>query len=144
MRPTRLLVILLFCSFHHPETSWADYEIYRTDGFEKVHEVLEQKENPDGTFIVKARKSRSSNEVVEIYNVVEVKNVEEKSGPQYMDRTPPTPVPKLTQTHDSSPASKSGGEDVPWVRQLSRTVVIGIMAIVVGFILLFVWVKSSN
>lgn len=144
MRSPRLLVFLLLVSLHTVGPSWSDYEVYRTDGFEKVYEIIEQKENADGTFTVKARKNKSSDEVIEIYKVVEVKDVEAKAGPQYMDRTPPTPVPKMTQTLDPSPAPKAAGEDVPWVRQLSRTVVMGIMAIVVGFIVLFIWVKSSN
>lgn len=144
MRSPRLFVLLLFISLHSLGPSWSDYEVYRTDGFEKVYEVIEKKENADGTFTVKARKTKSSDEVIEIYNVVEVKNVEAKSGPQYMDRTPPTPVPQMTQTLDPAPASKAAGEDVPWVRRLSRTVVMGIMGIVVGFIVLFIWVKSSN
>jgi len=136
----RILTLTLFIG----HAAWADYEIYRTDGFQKVHEIVEKKENEDGTFTVRARKSKDSERIVLIENVVEIKDVGEKSGPKYMEREVPTPTPAVMETVPAAQSSKSASADVPWVRKLSKTVVAVVIGIIAAFVILFIWVKSSN
>ncbi len=122
----------------------ADYEIYRADGFEKVYEIIEKKENENGTFTVRAKKSKNSDQIVVIQNVVNIKDVEAKSGPKYMVRETPTPIPVKTEPVATTKPQHSSSADVPWVRKLSKTVVGVMIAIVAAFVILFIWVKSSN
>ena len=128
----------------HASIAWADFEVYRADGFEKVYEIVEKKTNEDCTFTIRAKKSKNSDEIITIQKVVEVKEVASKSGPKFMEREKPTPVPTVTQSVPTSTTRKSGSADVPWVRKLSKTVVGVVIGIVAAFVILFIWIKSSN
>ncbi|MCB9767982.1 MAG: hypothetical protein H6751_07535 [Candidatus Omnitrophica bacterium] len=137
------IIVCSFLFFFTP-SAFADYEIYKSDGFQKVHEIVEKKENEDGTFTVRAKKSKDSDQVVTIENVVEIKEVQAKSGPQYMEREKPTPTPAPTQVAPTTESRHSASADVPWVRKLSKTVVAAVIGIIAAFLILFMWVKSSN
>lgn len=144
MRTIRTILSLMFIGFLGIVPGYADYEIYRSDGFEKVHEIVEKKGNPDGTYTVRARKTKNSDEIVTIEKVVEIKDVAAKTGPKYMEREDPAAVPTATPVPVVTAAPKSDSADVPWVRNMSKTVVGVVIGIVAAFVILFIWVKSSN
>ena len=98
-RSSRIFEILLFASFLFVRYSsvppaWADYEIYQEKSFQKVAEIVEKKENPDGTYTVKVRKKKGDTEIVEITGVKRIVETEAKKDfkAEYIPKATPTPV----------------------------------------------------
>jgi len=135
----------------------ADFEIYKQKGFEKVAEVVEKKRNADGTFEVKARKTKDSKEIIEISNVVRIVEVPAKKG--VVVSFPPTPTPTYYpypmqpgQVPAGAPAAPASAAEPP-VRGANalvallphlKIIIIAVMGVAALVVLFFVLSKSSS
>jgi hypothetical protein len=75
-------------------SAWADYEVYRKKGFEKVEVILEKTQNPDGTLTIKAKSTKDSSEILFLDKVVKIVEVQAKK-PLEMKVRPPDPTPTV-------------------------------------------------
>jgi len=144
LSPFSVFVLVLAGSVLLIEAGWSDYEVYRKKGFVRVYEIVEKTKNSDGTWTVKAHRSKSDPRTVELPDVVEIKEVGSVKGIEM--KAAPVPTPTILFPSHPQPSAKKGNDlsEYPVLQTFLKDfkyAFIGGLALV---ILLFVVFRSSG